>query len=75
MAAEMKGVRAGSPRLLKSWGGGGFVAAEMKGVRAGSFVAAEMKGVRAGSPRLLKSWGGVCGSGNERRAGRQPALA
>ena len=73
MAVEMKGVRAGSPRLLKSWGGG--------------VVAAEMKGVRAGSPRLLKSGGGVCGSenerratgvragSNERRAGRQPVLA
>ena len=67
MAVEMKGVRAGSPRLLKSWG------------RGACFVAAEMKGVRAGSPRLLKSRGrgrGVFrGSGNERRAGRQPALA
>ena len=44
MAAEMKGVRAGCPRLLKSGGA--------------CFVAAEMKGVRAGNPRLLKSWKG-----------------
>ena len=54
----VEAMQAGSPCLVKSWGGCVFVVVE---------------GVRAGSPHLVKGWGACC-CGSGKGAGWQPAL-